>query len=277
MTKKIMWDYLNSMRVFATQPPDIKQEIIDFMLNPETDLDYNYGWAAAEIVEHVGASTTLELAKKMFALKWPRENYISEVIVNAHKFEENKTIIQTLLADAKPAMYKRMLLTLDNLSVENEVVGLRALSQIKYPPKMILESRYCPTLDALKQMPSIMRLEALECLISVKLHGYNIFERITDREEFKNLLFGATLKYQARVQKVWDKYTELTAVGKLGTITIKASCPSCGAYEVKILNYVIHNADALGKTNFSRITRTWCAICGSHMESEPDVKFETEK
>lgn len=273
MTKKTVWDYYADIKEFSTQSLATKLEIIDIMLDPDTELDYHYGWAAADIIEYVDGDIALEFAKKMFQLKWPREEYIAKVMCGAHKFDDNKTIIQKMLCEAKPLMFKRMLLTLDNLSVANEEIGLRALARIKNPPHVILEARYCPTLDALKKLPPITRLEALECLICVRLHGYNIFNRITNREEFKNLLFGAAFKYQARVEKVWNKYLELTCVGKPCVITVKANCPSCGTYEVQITNSVIHNADALGKTKFSRIARESCAICGAYLGAPPTIVF----
>ncbi len=274
--KKDIWSYWQQIRTFDKQTPALQQEIFDFIMSPEVINSYHCASCVAEIMPHLDPVLSLKLFTQFLTSKshygFKKDYYVHMIIWSAYKHQSNQAAIRDLILKTKSDAAKRMLLALENITMAEEEAGLRALSLATYPPTYIFEHKYKPTLDALKKLPTVMRLEALETLLNVNLIGYNVFENITNQDDFKNLLFSAAVKYQERAEVVWKKYLESLSRGIEGIITIKGRCDTCGDYEIQIKSSVAHTKVGLEKTQLNRISRKWCAMCGHLLAAEPQIK-----
>lgn len=272
--KKDIWSYWQQIRTFDKQTPALQQEIFDFIMTPEVINSYNCAPCVAEIMPYLDPVLSFKLFTQFLTSSYvlKKDYYVHTIVWSAYKHQSNQAAIRDLILKAKSDAAKRMLLTLENITVVEEEAGLRALSLITYASTYIFEHKYKPTLGALKKLPTVMRLEALETLLNVNLIGYNIFENIINQDDFKNLLFSAAVKYQERAEIVWKKYLESLSRGVEGIITIKGKCDTCGEYEIQIKSSVAHTKIGLEKTQLNRISRKWCAMCGHSLTTEPQIK-----
>lgn len=133
-------------------------------------------------------------------------------------------------------------------SLDDEVSGLRALSKSKYAPGFVFKAKYQPRLDALNQLPPVMRLKAIESLTSNEQLGYNVFGKITDAEEFRKMLFASVMRHRDRVEFVWERFSEMCLLGRQSVITAHMECSNCGPYSVTLNSSVVSTERKLKNT-----------------------------
>jgi hypothetical protein len=168
---------------------------------------------------------------------------------------------------------RRLILSFPNLTVDEEELGLRDLSNTKYCPTAVLSAEYKPSLEAIKRLPSIMRLKCLETLVGSRFNAYNIFERITDPDEFKSLLFSCTIKHRDRAEQVWHKYQEITQLGVMATVAIEGECTQCKEFSITIKSRVVRTKAGLECTRLKyHIGTTRCPFCCSALNREATFK-----
>lgn len=160
----------------------------------------------------------------------------------------------------------RALFCYKDITIDEEVAGLRSCtSGMNYElSNFVSELRFQPRADALKQLPTVMRLSCLEKLTSDTFIPYNIFGNIKDDEEFKSLLFGPVLRHQERAEAIWDRYCELKHSGKPGKVTIKHNCEKCGEIKIIVESNVVRTKDRVRGTRFGEYLLTSrCPICNN--------------
>ena len=257
----------DKISTFATLPTAEQKDILDSVIN-RTALDsshsYYYGdytWAVNKLVECVDIDVGLKLLQSCLCDK-KDESILSIIDKLCLKGVDANTIKNMLIVSNGSSAHKA-LLCLNNINVDEEEIGLRALATSTRIPYILYNKKYSPSLEALKKLPPIMRLNVLESLLDRKNLPYNVFERINDEEDFKNLLFSATTKHIDRVNLVFEKYKNAMQKGIRGTLTIKYNCQRCGVFELKIDSTIIHSKSSLEETGLSNLANSYCPICRS--------------
>lgn len=272
------WEWRNDVYDFDKFTDNKKQDIIEVILyrtlGEPSSRHHSYVWAVSNIINHVDNVTGLKLLKSCINDK-NDEPMLDVVSILAVRGVDDNTLKSTLFSSAGVSAQKA-LLCLPNLAVKEEELALRAISTSTYTPRSIYDKKYCPSLDALKKLPPIMRLKSLESLLNVSNLSYNIFEKITNEEEFKSLLFSASTKHLDRVNSVWEKYQDIVKKGTIGILTIKYLCKKCGVIEVKITSGVLHSKSSLENSYLKNLTHDWCPVCGDY-NSKPQISGELLK
>lgn len=236
-------------------------DVVNFLLN-STLAPYRVNWYFRDLIvnEHLGDDHKLKLFRKYISNNNGTYADADNIFESVIKVDKDKVI--EIIKSTKETSFARRLLTL-NPSIDDEVAGLRALSKSKYCPTYIYTGKYMPTIGALKKIPSIMRLKALEALTSNLHASYNIFGKITDSDEFKKLMFGSVTKYNARVQSVWEKYVELQMSGTPGVVALNFTCNNCSDYEIVIKSNVVRTVTKFASSRLSKLYNSGsCALCG---------------
>lgn len=276
---KDAWHYYGLVRNFNAASQADRDETIAFFLQ-QKDPSSRYYWfveSVTSLIKLVPLKTKIDLAKAAFS----KNNYgaykvngLCNLLTEIMPYD-SKNEIKELVLNSEDDMVGKLALMYDNLTVEQEVKALKCLSQNKYCPEGIYKNRYMPTLDALKQLPSVGRLKALETLLSNNHLAYNVFERVKDGEEFKSLLFGSVLRHRERAEIIWKKYQESVNLGKPGTVSLKGSCDNCGPFELTLKSSRTRTSVGFQRTNLSRyIYKDCCILCGGRMSSSIAVEAE---
>lgn len=191
--------------------------------------------------------------------------------------EVDKDKTRDALRERKDCAMSRRLVTFDAVTESDEIMSLRAISKSKYAPQYIYAKKYAPSFDAIKKLPPIMRLKSLEALTSNIHISYNLFEKITDADEFKRLLFSSVIRYRDRAEAVWEKYNELRSLGIEGTVLVKMHCDNCGDYELTLTSNVVRTKSKLSATSFGEfINRSSCLLCGKWGKHLPSISGDIE-
>jgi len=189
---------------------------------------------------------------------------------------DNKKFVVDLINKSDSKQLPKVFLCMDH-NEDEEVRGLRSMSLIKYPPSMIFKTKYQPTLEALKKLPPVMRLQALEAITNRKMLGYNPFGKIKDKDEFRSMLFGALLRYTDRIEQVWQKYQEYSGFGKDSLVKIKAECETCGEYSFSIASKCIRTFTGFKSSRlFWLFDNKMCTICGEYGKITAQVFLDAE-
>lgn len=193
------------------------------------------------------------------------------------KYEEQFRKFLTSLGPQK-GFAARALFCYKDLTIEEEVAGLRSCTAgASYElSSFISELKYQPRAEALKEMPTVMRLACLERLTNDIFASYNIFGKITDDEEFKSLLFGPVLRHQERAEAIWERYCELKLSGTPGKITITYDCSKCGEIKITFESNVVRTKGRIRSTRFGENLLTpYCPVCRT--KSSPPTVHGTEE
>ena len=258
------WKWRDAVDQYSKQTASKQQEILDTVLNRTMNINsyYNdYTWAASKLIEQVDLPTSIKLLNS--CLKDKKDDNIINLVKAVCKKGADQTVIRTMLSDINTGVSgKKALLSVNGLSVDEEESGLRAVATATHVPYALFDCKYSPSLDALKRLPPIMRLNTLEALSNRNHLSYNVFEKITDEEEFKTLLFSAATKYLDRVNNVWEKYQESMNKGVPGLVTVKYYCKDCGDIEIVVKSKHLHSKNAIMQSNIRAIISEWCPVCG---------------
>lgn len=198
---------------------------------------------------------------------WRYYNIVSKL------YKVNPQFVKSNILSSKDKTTKRALLLFDGLTLDEEILGLRALSGKKYAPNEIREAKYKPSKEAVKKLPPIMRLGVMEALAYNV--SYNMFENFNS-DEFKELFFASVTKHRDRVESICEKYKESCENGQEAEIIITADCTSCGRYSISIKSSRARTATGLRNTRLANLTRSYCALCGQVIKSEPMIKGSTD-
>jgi hypothetical protein len=254
-------DCYNESWQFDSLLPKRKTEILDELKNAAPD-DHYFAYMVERLISHYDVPTTLDLYKKYLTSATSRYGYRrSHELTKVALVADPVQVRQMLITSKMPEFHKQIFLFKD-LTVDEEELGLRALSKSKFCPSFVFEANYKPTLEALKRLPSIMRLHCLESLCSARIASYNVFENIKDGEEFKTLLFSSALKHRDQAESIWNKYINISAVGFPSTVSAAGCCPKCGEFEFTFNNKVFRTAEALSVSRIGWVFGTEnCPIC----------------
>ena len=140
---------------------------------------------------------------------------------------------------------------------------------------MIITNKYKPSIAALKKLPPVMRLKTFETLLSNDSLAYNIFSNFKNEDDFKLMLFSSVLRHRDRAETVWEKYQEVSMLGKKGTIKSKFNCSNCGDYEINITSTRGRTKAGLDKMLFSRtagMNSDICKLCGKYNQKNIGVE-----
>jgi hypothetical protein len=265
--------YYSDIRKFKTLTPARQDEV--FELVKKSPADSYYGYSVEEIIPNVGSIKALDLFKSFVQSTGHKSYEYRARLVRLCELlrKSNGPYIRSLIVDPNSCSeLQKMILTYADATIDEEEVGLRALAKSKSAPSYIHDSKYQPRLDALKKLPSIMRLCCLETLTNQRYDSYNVFGNITDEEEFKLLLFSSTLKHRDRAEVIWNKYKDLVGVGSPGSLKISGTCKRCGDFELIFNSLVIKTKEALKS---SRIGYTscggYCPFCSGELEQAASI------
>ncbi|MHA2280305.1 MAG: hypothetical protein ACXAC5_05600, partial [Promethearchaeota archaeon] len=208
-----LWKEYHKARRFSTLSKDEQDNLIKLLLTPEAPKSYYSDSLVNMIRPHLDDKTFLNIANNFLrngrAYSMKSRN-THEIFDAAYRIDPSGT--KVIAMDAKSPALNKLILLCDNLTLEEEVRGLRALSSSKYIPSKVHELKYKPKLAALKKLPPVMRLKTIETLMNSRKLKYNIFENVPE-DEFKALLFTSSLKHTDRVQTACNQYDEIKYMG----------------------------------------------------------------
>ena len=278
-TFKDSWHYYGLVRNFNAASQADQDETLAFFLQQNNESRYYwYIDGITTLVKTIPQTKTkLDLARAAFS----RTNYsatksygLCKLLVEIMPYDTNNEIRELVLNSEDTAVGKLSLMY-DGITVEQEANALRHLSQNKSCPDGIYNARYTPRIEALKELPSVGRLKALESLLSNNHLAYNIFEKVVDSEEFKSLLFGSVLRHRERAEVIWKKYQESVNLGTPGTVSLKGNCSNCGQFELTLKSSRTRTSVGFQRTNLSRyIYKDCCILCGGRMPSAISIEAE---
>jgi len=266
-----LWKYQSDIEQFSDTnnvSDDRRKEIINVMLSDDAVRYWNYGSIFRSLLKHIDADLAFKIFKH-YIDKGESYSFDSnsdyEIATKVYNMYNDKAEVKKVIRTCKSKRVRRALLIIEDMSVEDETIGLRALSGLKYPPDTLYEFKYKPSVDAVKALPPIMRLSALETLLNNNNMAYNIFDNFADPEEFKALLFSATLRHRDRVEAVWDKFNEASNLGTEATVMVKYLCPNCGDIDVSIKSMCARTPAGLSNTRLGAfLNYQSCPLCGRY-------------
>lgn len=266
-----LWKEWNNVRGFANLPISEKDRIIGIMKMPAVLKGY---WADAIVLELWGKIPQADSVEMSLALLEVGGNIMNServhsIIENLLEVVPDKT--KKILSGSDSTMVKKLLLMCPDISIEQEVQGLRALSTSKYVPNAIFKSKYQPTLEALEQLPPVMRLKTLEGLTISNRIRYNVFKKV-DEDKFKALLFTTSMKHTDRVKEVSNKYDELKHIGEEAVMKISGHCKYCGDYSFKITSGVVRTITGIQKSGIRSLAKKCCPFCYFILPNMPDIE-----
>jgi len=256
VTSKNMW---NKMRNFDQMTASMQQDVYNYVLTKDR---YGGRYYINDMMNKPVFTTEQKL--KLFEKYLSTGGYDNDdenIFENACAIDKERT--KDIIKQYKDCHMSKRFVTLNDMTLDEEVKALRALSKSKYAPPYVFNAQYCPTLGAIKELPSIMRLKSLEALTSNIHVSYNVFKNITDEDEFKRLLFSSVIRHRDRAEAVWEKYKELKSTGIEGTVVIKMRCKNCQDFEVTLTSSVVRTKTKLEATRFGQfVTQNHCLLCG---------------
>jgi len=278
-TFKDSWHYYGLVRNFNAASQADKDETIAFFLQQNSES--RYYWYIDGVTTLIKAvpqlQTKMELAKAAFS----RTNYNASKSYGLCKLlteiipYDSKNEIRELVVNSEDIAVGKLSLMYEGITIEQEANALRFLAHNKSCPDGIYQARYTPRIEALKELPSVGRLKALESLLSNNHLAYNIFEKVGDGEEFKTLLFGSVLRHRERAEVIWKKYQESINLGKPGMVSLKGNCGNCGQFELTLKSSRTRTSVGFQRTNLSRyIYKDCCILCGGRMPSAISIEAE---
>lgn len=274
-----LWKYYKDIEKWEDTPQDRQDEIIEALMTDTVTKTYNYPSTLFDVIYHLTDEKTIIKLFDHFIHKggeYALGNDASYAIVHqVHDKVKNKQYVIDAIQKSKYKKLHRAFLLLKNRTEKEEELGLRALSGVKYAPDVLYTNRYKPNFNAVQKLPPIMRLKALEALLSNTNIAYNIFENCADEDEFKKLLFGSVLRHRDRVEVICDKYREMKDLGSEATVLIKCNCENCGEYEVTVKSTRVRTQTGLDTTRIGQfMSNKSCALCGRWGENDKQVICE---
>jgi hypothetical protein len=264
----------------ALNPARQAQILDELKRAPATD--YYLPYVLEYLMSRLDKATAIDLYERLMSSV--QQSYASQRILTTltqYIYNLDPKVVRRVIESAPNNNdLQKHIFIFQDLTIDEEELGLRALSKSRYCPEFVFDSKYKPTLDALKRLPPIMRLNCLEALCSARIATYNVFENIKDGEEFKSLLFSSALKHRDRAEVIWNKYVNISGVGHPSSIKISGCCVKCGEFEITLSNKVIRTAAALRVTRFGRmfdVEHTNCPICYGNVNSASITESEWKK
>jgi hypothetical protein len=260
-----LWDKYYEYSDFQNQAADKQQELLA-ELKVSTD-DYRFANTVESVIPYVDKDDAIELFKAYVAQVVSNRYHSMDVVISAAMKHDAALTKELIVASSNYHIHK-LLLTLPGISISEEVLGLRALAKSTQCPYEVRGAKYQPSFEALKQLPTMMRLNCLNSLSDMRLPTYNVFGKITDADEFRLLLFGSTFKKLDKVEVIWKRYCEMTALGTPRSIKAAGNCERCGVFEITLSNMVVGKVDSLDKTRIGHMMQCYCPICGGFMKED---------
>ena len=268
--------YYQEVRAFKSLTPQRQSEVIDIVKKSTTD--YYFNMCVEYMIDFLDKPKALDLFK--LYIKGTDKSYshterLIKVCNSIRKHDD--TLVRSMAIDKDScAELHKLILTYPDVTLDEEEQGLRALAKSKYPPGFLHKAKYQPRIEALKKLPSIMRLCCLETLTNQQYDSYNIFGRVTDEEEFKLLLFSSTLKHRDRAEAIWNKYKDLVGIGTRGSLKISGTCTRCGDFEIVLNSLVVKTQEGLKKARIGYYANGGCCPFCSGTLTQPSSVVEQE-
>jgi hypothetical protein len=276
---KNIWHLHSQFAKFAQASKKEQTKILAQAYDPDIINEYNYNWIINILIEELDVNEAVKLIlyylNNIDIKRFNRSNHIIKTIEILVKKKADLTKIRKILFNMNSKDAHKSILIMPNVTVLEEERALRAFSKNKYYLSVLTSIKFKPSIDALKKLPPVMRLNTLENLTSFdKLH-YNIFEKIPSIEELENLLFGVALKYNSRVRELCEKYKDFSQLGQPGEITVTQNCRQCGDISLILKSNIIKSSSGFEKHTIlgELVSKSKkCVICGSYGASDPVYK-----
>lgn len=270
-----LWDLVDDIRSFNTINDERKQEIIDIMMTKRAPRTYGYTSIFHELIKYLNDNIALKMFRNFIingGYYMPDTERAYPIIKNVYNRGGIKKDVKDIIRVSKNIKALRTLLLLDDITVKDEELGLRALSGMKNAPDILFVNKYKPSVEAMKNLPPVIRLNVMESLLSNHNISYNVFENFTDQDEFKSLLFGSVLRHNDRANVVWKKYNEVQNRSIQSTTMVEGDCENCGKYTISIKSTRMGTLDGLNSTRIGRsLKNSNCALCEKWGQPEKQI------
>jgi len=261
-----LWNYVNDAKNFSGASKGSQEHLIKLLLDPNKAHSFHLPNIINIMFGKVDKDLFFKFIENMFVNGGKNVSTSKDVLSIIEKaYDLDPDFTKQLMIKSESKSVRKAILMLKELSLDEEVLGLRAISTSSYVPFKIFENKYSPSLDALKQLPPMMRLKTLEIFLGYRYLIYtNMFSNIPE-DDFNALLFTPSLKYSDRVKVVCDVYQELRYLGVKSTTEIKGECDKCGEFIITLTSGVSRTATGLSNTRLGQtLNRAGCPLCGTY-------------
>lgn len=269
-TLRTYWDNERKLRRWSSLTLAERTELVKYAKSSIILRTY-YGHSfVLNIIQHLDVKESLDIIKTFLSKVSGRDvnrcSTLFEKYVELDPVGARKDLLKNKNASSK------FLLGMSNISIEEEVVGLRGISMSKSIPQNVIDAQYKPTHAALLKLPPIMRLKVLDALTNLQFIKYNLFENLSE-DQFNILLFPAIQKHRDEVEKVVQKYREIKYSGIQSEIKISGECENCGGFEISIKSLVVRTQNGFNKSHYGPLLANNCIFCGRYLKNN-NVKTE---
>jgi hypothetical protein len=259
------WQLYDNVKSFEKLDDQRKKEIINSIFTQKMAARYNYPLMVSLLIKHLDDALAIKLFD--YFVTYGNHSYNSDdglnIINYVYGIPNGRNTVINILKKSKSKKLLRSLLMLDDISHEEEEIGLRALAGVKCAPDGLFINKYKPSVEVIKKLPPVMRLKVIESLLSNDDISYDILANFSKPDEFKSLLFGAVLRHNIRVNTVWDKYNETKHRATKSATKVHGNCENCGDYSITIKSTRMGTQSGFDSTRIGRsLKNSGCALCG---------------
>lgn len=166
---------------------------------------------------------------------------------------------------------KSIYIALNSYTLKQEIDALRDITGKYKIWERTYKMQYKVSKEAIEKLPPVMRVKVLQYFLDVDFLPYNIFGNIPE-DDFKSLLFGASLKHNELVNFIWKRYEELCKVSDPVSVKWSFECKTCGKFDIKMQNKMIVSERILKETRlFKILDHSQCPVCSKRMENGSKV------
>lgn len=259
---------------YPTLPVERQREIVDLITKPQTGYSSYYITHIVDgLYEHLDKVEHANIVCKILSNIKHNMNMSSfgTMVVRAAEVDLKK--VKKILYKSKFPVMNKMVLALGPLSLDEEVRGLRAIAKSKWVPDQVRSASYAPTIEALKKLPPVMRLNAMENLCTKDRRlGYNVFKHLT-ASDFDVLLFSVVIKHNTRISELRERFNDLKFRGRTSKVKVEGACNTCGPWTIEITNNLFRTESGFKSSYFGSSIMMYgrCPLCGRYHDK--DVVF----
>lgn len=172
---------------------------------------------------------------------------------------------------------KSIYIALNSYTLKQEIDALRDITGKYKIWERSYTRQYKISKEALEKLPPVMRVKVLQYFLDVDFLPYNIFSNISE-DDFRGLLFGASLRHNNLINFIWQRYEELIKISKPVHVKWSFDCKNCGKFDINLQNKMIVSERILKETLlFRQLGLYQCPVCSKRMENKPKVYMDMEQ
>lgn len=268
------WEAVRRARNFKNLAQTEQDELLQFAKDIKSLSSWHSVNFITTMLRHTNESDSKEILNNYFSNTKGGYRYGSDNLIEKYIELDGMRARKTIAEDSSKS-FKKYLLTLSDITEDEEIAGLRGLSGSRSIPPKALNIQYKVRHKCISALPTIMRLNALyNIYLDRRAITYNIFENITE-DQMGALLAPSMLRYTDKVESIIGMFKDITHLGQDAKFVISGNCSRCGKFNISIESTVIRTEVGVKDNYVLRgLVGTRCPFCRSDI---PHTGFEVLK